>query len=395
MTLLIILISLYVAIFITSPFITIFHELGHAVAYLILTKPNKVDIYIGSYGDSKETMNFKIGKLNFYVKHSFPFIKSGGLCKSDKIETSYLKYIIILLAGPVFTLLMACAIGLIIFNVEVHGSIKLFCFALIICSIISLFVNLRPRTILRSGVNLDNDGKQILFAINHRKVFSNYIAACQYFEKGEFASASLQLKHALEKIPGDRGVFRLLINSLLQAKNFDDAGPYLSEFEKKFELLPLDRLNKGCLESFTEKHEEAILSYRVVLEDDKNNVLALNNLGYELNEKCEWQEAEQLLEKGIKLSPEFDHLYANLGYTKVLQGDLEAGKILIEKCIELNPKNAYAYKNLGIYYIKIKNLNLAKTNFDKAIEFDDTFDLSIYINEIKVLAKEQDISSGG
>jgi Zn-dependent oligopeptidase len=36
-----VIIAIYIAFYITSPLITIFHELGHALAYLFLTKPDK------------------------------------------------------------------------------------------------------------------------------------------------------------------------------------------------------------------------------------------------------------------------------------------------------------------------------------------------------------------
>jgi len=66
----IILAVIYAAVFISSPLIAVFHELGHALAYLVLTKPRKIDIYIGSYGSRKNVLRFNAGKLRFYVKKS-------------------------------------------------------------------------------------------------------------------------------------------------------------------------------------------------------------------------------------------------------------------------------------------------------------------------------------
>ncbi|MEO6851843.1 MAG: hypothetical protein ABI203_05065, partial [Mucilaginibacter sp.] len=60
-----IIVALYIAIYITNPFIIVFHELGHAFAYLALTRQDKIDIFIGSYGDKKTKLNFKIGKFQF------------------------------------------------------------------------------------------------------------------------------------------------------------------------------------------------------------------------------------------------------------------------------------------------------------------------------------------
>ncbi len=41
---------------------------------------------------------------------------------------------------------------------------------------------------------------------------------------------------------------------------------------------------KGCLQSSKLHHDEAIATYSQVIKMDKNNVLALNNIGYELIE---------------------------------------------------------------------------------------------------------------
>src|ERR1700712_5748785 len=103
----IILIVIYAALFISSPLIAILHELGHALAYLVLTKPDRIDIYIGSYGNSRNAIQFNSGKLYFYLKRSFPFVKGIGLCHSYKPETNYKRDILILLAGPVFTFIIA------------------------------------------------------------------------------------------------------------------------------------------------------------------------------------------------------------------------------------------------------------------------------------------------
>src|SRR5258708_4440771 len=102
-----VIIVIYLALFISSPLIAILHELGHAFAYLVFTKPDKIDIYIGTYQLPKNAIQFKAGKLNFYIKRSFPFVKGIGLCRSYKAEKNYLYDIFILLAGSFFTLFTA------------------------------------------------------------------------------------------------------------------------------------------------------------------------------------------------------------------------------------------------------------------------------------------------
>ena len=212
-----------------------------------------------------------------------------------------------------------------------------------------------------------------------------YIEALADLRKNEYEPARLKLENVSAQAPRIREkVLRMLIYTSLQAKKYDDTALYLAKQESKFKLLPNDMFYKGCLQSLTFRHDEAIATYSEVLKKDKIHVLALNNIAAELIEKEAHQVAERALDKAIKLNPKLDHPYANLGYSKILQDDLEAGKLLVEKCLELNAENADAYKALGIYYAKKKDVNQAAVNFKKAVELDNDIDLKGYDKELKL-----------
>jgi tetratricopeptide (TPR) repeat protein len=387
-----VLIVIYGTLFISSPLIAILHELGHAFAYLVLTKPDRIDIYIGSYGSKKNAFQFEIGKICFYIKRSFPFVKGIGLCHSYKSETNYKNDIMILLAGPVFTLLVACIPGIIVFNIHVNLLIQIACYIFLGLSVLSLITNLVPREIDKSyDVNLDNDGKQIFFALKVKEALPDYVEAIQYLHKEEYIIAIEKLKNVLIIAPNSAKVLRLIIAISLIAKQYDDASLYLDKLESNFELSNDDMINKGCLLSFTNRHKEAINTYTKVLKKNRHNVIALNNIGYELIKIEDFVVAQKAFEKAIKLKPSFDDPYAGAGYLKILQGDFESGREFINKCLNINPKNVDAYKALGIYYLKLKDPNLANENFNKAFELDSDIDLGIYTDELKQLA-DQDIT---
>jgi hypothetical protein len=376
------LICIYAALFITSPVITIFHELGHAIAYLVLTKPDKIDVFIGSYGNTNTKFNFKVGKLHFYIKQSFPFTM-GGLCRSHKEENNYLNKIIILLAGPFFSFIVACLIGIIIFNTDIHGAVKLFCFALIICSFISLFSNLKPKIIKRG--TLENDGKQLQFTWKIRNVFSEYVSANRALLKCEYDVANEAFSKLIVEFPNEVNFLRPFILSLLHVKNFDEARKHLLILEENNDLITIDYLNWGYLQSILEEHDLAIVNYRKALNIEEENLYGLNNLGYELILKGENREARELLEKAIKIDPLFAHSYNNLGYLMITLGDLNNGKQNIEKSLELEPNNAYAFKHLGIYYLKLLDKRNAVANFEKALELDSSIKIEQFVKETELL----------
>jgi hypothetical protein len=363
------LIGLCIAFFITSPLLSIFHELGHAIAYLTLTNSNRIDIYIGSYGNPASKLNFSVGKLHFHITPAL-FIKGEGMCKSDKVVDNYIHSIIILLAGSFFTIILSCILGYLVFNTELHGAIKFYFFCLIICSFIALFFNLAPRTI--KGYNLYNDGKLILFTYKIRKVFADHALARQHLLKGENHEAIIILKGIIAKFPYQEIPIRQLIPILIFEKQFDEAKTHLINLENFTEFTIDDYIHMGYFQTLSNQNNEALASFNKALQLNKNNPIVLNNLGYVLILLENYEDANQHLERAIKLQPELAESYNNLGQLKLLTNQLEEGKSLIEKSISLNPQNAHAYKNLGLFYLKVENMELAKFNFDKARELDSS-----------------------
>jgi tetratricopeptide (TPR) repeat protein len=388
----VVLIVIYAVVFASSPLIAILHELGHALAYLVFTKPDRIDIYIGSYKRAKNAITFKTGKLHFYIKRSFPFVKGIGLCRSYKAEPDYKKDIVILLAGPLFTLIAAAIPAIIVLNTDVNLLVAISCYIFLGLSAASLIANLIPMEIDGlSGRKLDNDGKQILFALKVKKSMPDYVEGLDCLIKNEFEPAIAKFKSVLAESPrAAEKVLRLLVSAALEGKQYHEAAFYLNELERKFTLSTDDLLTKGILQSVTDQHDEAIETYSLVLKRDTRSLLALNNIGYELIEKGAHQVAKRALDRAIKLKPDFDAPYGNLGYSKVLQGDLKGGKVLIDECLRLNPKNADAYKTLGIYYLKLKDIDQATANFNRSVELDKDIDIGIYSDELKLQTEQQE-----
>jgi tetratricopeptide (TPR) repeat protein len=380
--------GIYLTIYLCNPIITLFHELGHALAYLVFTKPHQIDVYIGSYGNTKQSYSFKAGKLRFYVKYSFPFTRRGGLCKSYRQEDNYIYKAIILLAGPAFSLIIAVALSYIAFNFDLHGSIKMFCIILVILSGIGFITNIAPRTInLKDGTILYTDGKQLLFTLRARKVFKMYISVYKHLENEKFDLAIQTLKHVLTVVPDDEHILRLIIPILIQEKEYKEALGYFTTFKKKCILEANDYLTLGTLQSLNNQSEDAIKNYKIVLKLNKDQSVAMSNLAYEFIRQGNYQSATIILERTITLYTDFSYAYSNLGYCKILQDDLENGKELIDKSIELNSEDAYAYKHLGVYYFKKGNADQAFCYFNKALAIDKTIDLTPYLDDALLLTK--------
>lgn len=216
----VLLLVIYAAVFLSGPLTAVFHELGHAIAYLIFTKPNSIDIFIGSYGIKEKALSFKTGKLNFYVKRSFPFVKGIGLCHSSDAESNYRNFIVILLAGPLFTLLSAAIIAIVAFNMNAHLLVLIFCYIFLGFSVLSLLSNLIPRQISRTdGISLNSDGEQIIYTLKLKQSLPCFNDAVKHFNKKEYEQATLLFKKVLKEKPGDLKILRLLVAASGMLKN--------------------------------------------------------------------------------------------------------------------------------------------------------------------------------
>ena len=69
---------------------TFFHEMGHAVPALLFTR-EKVEVFVGSYGDLHNALQLQLGRLKLYLKFAF---KQTVLkyCTPQKFSTRLQRY---------------------------------------------------------------------------------------------------------------------------------------------------------------------------------------------------------------------------------------------------------------------------------------------------------------
>ena len=90
-----IILGILTLVIITKPFTVLFHELGHAIPAMIMTKEGAT-IYVGSYGDQKQSFKIHIAGLEIWFRYnnenSYVYINLGiyHLIKNENEEA--LKY---------------------------------------------------------------------------------------------------------------------------------------------------------------------------------------------------------------------------------------------------------------------------------------------------------------
>lgn len=358
---------------IVRPFLILFHELGHAIPAILMTRQT-VSIYIGSYGDPKKSWHFSIGLLDVWFKYN-PFSWREGLCVPAANQISINKQIIYTVTGPLASFIIAVVSCYFTFSYDLHGFLKLILIIFLCLSILDLIVNLIPRKTpikLYNGRLTYNDGYQLIQLFYYKFYSKEYVHAIELYNQQKFAESSIEFNNILKNGLKDENIYRLTISSFLQIKNYNQAIEISEEFKLRGNMNSDDFAHLGISYSETDQHIKALEFYDKSLELDSNNLYSLNNKGFTLNLLNKFDEAIPFFDKAIEIDSVFAYAYNNRGLAKIKIGKTEEGLEDINYSFKLDENNSYGYRNLGIYYLEKGESSHAFELFKKAKELDST-----------------------
>ena len=366
-----ILIFFSLLVLITRPFTIIFHELGHAIPAILLTRET-VSIYIGSYGDPGKSLHCSIGLLEVWLNYN-PLSWRQGLCVPSAKQISINKQIIYTLTGPLASFAIALMACFFTFTYDLHGFLKLILVIFLASSIFDLIVNLTPRTApikLYDGRLTYNDGYQLKQLFHYQRFPKAYGHAAELYNQQKFTESAIAFHKMLKSGLKDENIYRLAISSFLQVKNYQQAKEISDEFILHGNLNSDDFASAGISYSQIDQHVKAVEFYNKSLELNPNNKYALNNKGFTLNILDKFYDAIPLFDKAIELDNTFAYSYNNRGLAKIKIGKVEEGLEDINYSFKLDDNNSYAYRNLGIYHLDKGEYSKALELFRKAKELD-------------------------
>jgi tetratricopeptide (TPR) repeat protein len=367
----VIFICIVLFVLITRPFTVLLHELGHAIPAIIMTK-QPVSIYVGSYGDPKNSLHFRVGLLGIWLKYN-PFLWRLGQCVPSAKQISTNKKIIYTLTGPLTSFVFALVACYFTFAYGFHGYVKLILVIFLGSAILDLFVNLIPRAEpvrLYNGSLSYNDGYQ-LKKLFYYKIFSKeYEQAVELYTQQKFGEAALAFKNLLKIGLKYEDVYRLAINSFFQVKNYTQVKVISERFiiqgnmnSDDFGILAISYSQIG-------EHDNALELYDKSLELNPNNIYSLSNKGFTMNLLNKFEEAIPLFDKAIELDKAFAYSYNNRGLSKIKIGKTEEGLEDINYSFKLDEYDSYGYRNLGIHHLDKGDYSKALDLFRKAKELD-------------------------
>ncbi len=142
----------------------------------------------------------------------------------------------------------------------------------------------------------------------------------------------------------------------------------------EYELVYL--LNKQIDEGLINRnYSDVIEGCKILLEDDTNDTVAWNNLGYAYLQLKQYPEAVEAFDEAIEIDPYWDYPYNNRGYCLLQLGDLENAFTDLHRSFEMNPDNSFSWRNLGAYYLQLGQFDMALHHFVQAHKIDPETDM--------------------
>ena len=366
--------------------VVILHELGHAIPAIILTK-QKVSIYIGSYGNPKKSINFRIMLLDVWLSYEMLSWKNG-LCVPSAQNISINRQIIYVLCGPICSSVFATIYLYLAYSNDFGDFYLLYAVIFFVIAIIDLFENLVPSKIpieLFDGKVIYNDGYTLLKLFKCRKFPVQYAEAINSFNKKEYKKSINLFDNFLKTNLKDDNIYRLNMFANMQIKNFNRAKEIFDNFEQEFTLTSDDYSNGGLIYSKLNMHYDSLHFYNKSIEINGDNMYSLNNKGFTLTLLEKYSEAIPLFDKAIQIDEFFAYSYNNRGLAKIKTGSVAEGLADIEKAIKLDESNSYSYRNLGIYHFEIGEIEKARELFLKSRNLDEDTHM---INELILSTKQ-------
>jgi tetratricopeptide (TPR) repeat protein len=196
-----------------------------------------------------------------------------------------------------------------------------------------------------------------------------------YLAKGDTQQAEAELRKSIDINPQNYQAYILLGNLSLKKKNIPQAIKEVDQLIARNNKLPAAYLMKAYYLQLAADTQGSMASYRKVLELDKENTVAANNLAWMMcNNNMSLDEALALAQAARRKSPDSLEVADTLGwiYYKMNNYALAVDQLSYGMSNRKQPE-AVHYYHLGMAQYKKGDLIQAKQNLKKALELDPKF----------------------
>lgn len=153
-------------------------------------------------------------------------------------------------------------------------------------------------------------------------------------------------------------------------------------------LLVLGTLTYARCETF--RNNETC--FRAVLANNPNSVTALSNLGNELRNRGQLDQAIVQFRRSIEIDPDYQFGHYNLGAALLEKNDVPEAISQLRAALKLNPNYAKAYYTLGNALTKQGDVEQAKVSYERAVAIAPAFP-DAQCNLANVLLEQGDVDA--
>jgi tetratricopeptide (TPR) repeat protein len=364
---------------------TLFHELGHAIPALIFTKKG-VEVYIGSYGDISNTRQVQIGRLKLFFKWKI-FDWKIGMCRAEEGMDADWKNVIMILAGPIASLLIAIPLLINLMSLNPNSILFFISVMFIAAAGADFIINMIPFNSsikMHDGTVAHSDGYALINIIRRKLLPDSYFELEHLYLNKDYDALLKNANAMLANGEQERFIYDFIINVNNDLKNNNAGLLAYKELEQNFKLNDQDYFNIGKLYRQNGNYSEALRYYNHFYYKNFGNIELLKELGITQIELGNNELAIKRLNTVIEEAPESytaflfrSRAYINLEKFELAKNDLETVK-------EVLPDEPLLYYHYGLLYKKLNRLKEALANFQQAEILNcDQHGLAYTIEEIK------------
>jgi Tfp pilus assembly protein PilF len=374
----ILLVFAWMAIVVVMRLLTTFlHELGHALPALLFTAA-PVEMYVGSYGEAKGTYPLSVGRLRLFFRPRFS-AWSLGMCRFEPVDLSGRQQALILLGGPLASVLVA-ALGLYLIAFRFGASELPFIIgaAFMVSALWDLFVNLVPATVGTSSLHgaapgLQSDGAQLLALWRSSRLPAIYHEYAQKFKNEDYRPIIEKVEKGLEKGAVEPALLGLAIEAYEATGEYGGALSIYEYLHRRQPLRALDYFRLGDLYQKLSNFQEAINCYGEYLHEYFSDAQALHARGFCHQQLGEHGAAVQEISTALRYNQSLPAAWRDRAYSLIRLNQFEDAASDLEVAKKLQPEHSRQYLYESFLMEATGKYAEAHTALLKAQELGDDF----------------------
>ncbi len=170
----------------------------------------------------------------------------------------------------------------------------------------------------------------------------------------------------------DRDSYIMLSQIYMRLKRWKDSEDAIAQAEKlatRPEEKQYIRFLQGSIYERQKKYDLAEQAFRQVLQQDPNNSMTLNYLGYMLADRnVHLEEALTLIKKAIDLDPQNYNYIDSLGWVYFKLGNYDQAEENLRRAADKSPNDATIQDHLGELYARTSRFKLAAAHWEHALD---------------------------